>query len=218
MLHVGLTGNIASGKSSAAMMFAELGAHVIDADLVAHDLLASGSGVCERVIDAFGTDILGSDGAIDRKKLGPIVFFDEAKRLRLNSLMHPEIKVEIRRRILELEESSSKGIIIVDAALMVEIGNYKAYDCLVVVTCDPSLQVFRMMNRDGLTEMEARARIAAQMPIEEKVKLADYTIDTSGTLERTREQVEAIYRDLLAQAVRTGSRSRSPVPGNGEDR
>jgi len=203
MLHVGLTGNIACGKSYAAAVFAELGAHVIDADLVVHELLSSGTKTYDRVLDAFGEGILGQNREIDRKRLARIVFFDSEKRLLLNQLIHPEVGAEILRRIFDLEqaspeETSSSGIIIVDAALMVETGNYKMYHRLIVVACDPALQISRLISRDGLTEEEARARIESQMAIEEKRKLADYVIETSGTLRQTRDQAEAVYRDLLA--------------------
>ena len=199
MLHVGLTGNIASGKSAAALLFAELGAHVIDADRVVHLLLKSGTPVYRKIVDAFGERILSSAGEIDRRILGRMVFSDADKRLLLNSLTHPAVATEILRQIGELEQSASSGIIIVDAALMIETGGYKMYHRIIVVTCDPALQVSRLIERNGLTEEEAGARIAAQMSMEEKLKLANYTIDTSGTLEHTREQVEAIYRDLLIQ-------------------
>jgi dephospho-CoA kinase len=199
MLHVGLTGNIASGKSSAALFFAELGAHLIDADRVAHLLLKSGTPVYRKIVDAFGERILSSAGEIDRRILGRMVFSDSDKRFLLNSLTHPAVGTEILRRIGEFEQSASRGIIIVDAALMIETGGYKMYHRIIVVTCDPALQVSRLITRDGLTEAEAGARIASQMPMEEKLKLADYVIDTSRTLEHTHEQVEAIYKDLLIQ-------------------
>lgn len=207
MLHVGLTGNIASGKSAAALFFAELGAHVIDADRVVHLLLKSGTPVYRKIVDAFGERILSSAGEIDRRILGRMVFSDADKRLLLNSLTHPAVETEILRRIGELEQSALSGIIIVDAALMIETGGYKMYHRIIVVTCDPALQVSRLITRDGLTEEEAGARIASQMPMEEKLQLANYTIDTSRTLEHTREQVEAIYRDLLIQELRTRSKT-----------
>ena len=206
MLHVGLTGNIASGKSRAALIFTELGAHTIDADLVVHELLASGTKTYSKIVEAFGEQILDEAREIDRKKLGQIIFFDPEKRLVLNQLTHRDVGVEILRRIFELEQACSSGIIIVDAALMVETGGYKMYDRLIVVTCDPALQISRLMSRDRLSEIEARARMNSQMPIEEKLKLADYTIDTSGTLKQTRDQVEAIYRDLLIQELRLKER------------
>jgi dephospho-CoA kinase len=202
MLHVGLTGNIASGKSQAALMFAELGAHVIDADRIVHQLLSRGTGTYQKIVKVFGSQILGPNLQIDRKKLGQIVFFDEEKRIRLNQLTHQDVGAEILRQIFELEQASSSGIIIVDAALMVETGSYKMYNRLIVVTCDRSLQLARLMNRDRLSEEEASARMVSQLPIEEKIKLADYTIDTSGTLKQMHDQVEAIYRDLLIQELR----------------
>ncbi len=201
MLHVGLTGNIASGKSYASKVFAELGAHLIDADHVVHELLASGTKTYDKIINAFGERILTENREIDRKKLAQIVFFNSDQRFLLNKLIHPEVGAEITRRICELEQSFSSGIIIVDAALMVETGSHKIYHRLIVVACDRELQVSRLMSRDGLTEKEARARIESQMPIEEKRKLADYVIDTSGTLKQTRDQAEAIYRDLLGQEI-----------------
>jgi dephospho-CoA kinase len=202
MLHVGLTGNIASGKSYAAMLFAEMGAHIIDADRVAHRLLFSGTKTYQTIVEAFGEQILAPDGEIDRKGLGRIVFSHPAKRALLNQLTHHEVGAEILRQIFELEQASARGIVIVDAALIVETGGYKMYDRLIVVTCDPSLQIARLMSRDQLSETEAKARMSSQLPIEEKLKLADYTIDTSGTLKQTRDQAEAIYRDLLVQEIR----------------
>lgn len=206
MLHVGLTGNIASGKSQAALLFAELGAHIIDADVVARKLLFSGTRTYSGIVNEFGEQILDSEREIDRKKLGQIIFFDAEKRALLNQLTHHDVGVKILRRIFDFEQSSSRGIVIVDAALMVETGGYKMYDRLIVVTCDQSLQVARLMSRDQLSEKEARARMNSQMPIEEKLKLADYTIETSGTLRQTRDQVEAIHRDLLIQELRLKER------------
>jgi len=202
MLHVGLTGNIASGKSHAALLFAESGAHVIDADIIVHGLLASGTKTYNKVVDAFGAEILTPDGQIERKKLGQVIFGSPEKRLLLNGLTHPDVSAEILKRIFQLEQSCPGGIVIVDGALIVETGGYKMYHRLIVVTCNPSLQISRLMNRDGLTQEEAKARMSSQMPIEEKLKLADYTIDASGTLRQTEDQVEAIYRDLLVQELR----------------
>jgi dephospho-CoA kinase len=206
MLHVGLTGNIASGKSHAALLFAESGAHLIDADIIVHELLACGTKTYKKVVEAFGAEILAQDGQIDRRKLGRIIFGSPDKRMLLNSLTHPDIGAEILRRIFQLEQSFSGGVVIVDGALIVETGGHKMYDRLVVVTCNSSLQISRLMSRDGLTQEEAKARMASQMPIEEKLKLADYTIDTSGTLKQTQDQVEAIYRDLLIQELRLKQR------------
>jgi len=202
MLHVGLTGNIGSGKSTAVLIFAELGAHVIDADKVAHELLAPGSEIHANVIQAFGEVFLDPDGTINRRRLGEAVFASPEKLRLLNSLIHPQVRTVVLGRIVELEQTVLNGIVIVDAALMVESGFYKLFDKVIVVSCDPALQVARVMSRDGLTAEKAKARIASQMPVAEKLKVAHYTIETSGTLRQTREQVEAIYRDLLAQEYR----------------
>ncbi len=203
MLHVGLTGNIASGKSHAARIFAELGAHIIDADKIAHDLIFPETPTYRKILDVFGPEILDPDRAIDRRKLGSIVFRDGARRMELNAIVHPEVRTEVLRRIVELEQVTARGIIIVDAALIVESGSYKLYDRIIVVHCDLSLQLSRVMARNNrLTADEARARMAAQMPAEEKLKYADYTIETSGTFRETRDQVDEVYRDLTLTAVR----------------
>ena len=197
MLRVGLTGNIASGKSHATQVFAELGAHIIDADVIAHQLLTPGTPTYQRVVQAFGDQILNPDATINRRKLGEIVFQDEAKRQELNGMVHPEVRAQVLRRIAELEQSDPNGVAIVDAALMVESGFYRTFDRVIVVHCPPSMQVSRIVSRDGLTVSQAQARMAAQMPTDEKIKYADYTIDTSDMFRHTREQIETIYRSLL---------------------
>jgi len=202
MLHVGLTGNIASGKSHATQVFAELGAHVIDADSIAHELLLPGTETYLGVLQAFGPDILLQDRTVDRRKLGRIIFRDTSKRLLLNSLIHPEVRAEVLRRMADQENVSAAGIIIVDAALMIESGFYKQFDKIIVVYCDAGLQLQRVIARDGLTVEEARDRMASQIPMEERLTYADYRIETSGTFRQTREQIEAIYRDLILEEVR----------------
>jgi dephospho-CoA kinase len=209
MLQVGLTGSIASGKSHASSVFAELGAQVIDADVIAHELCVPGTPIYARVVEAFGNAVLASDGTIDRKILGEVIFHNAEKRHLLNSLVHPGVRAEVMRRIFGLEEQGFQGIVIVDAALIVESGFYKMQDRLIVVTCDPDLQLTRVMNRCGISVEEARVRIAAQLPAEEKIKLADYTIDTSGTYSHTREQIERIYRELILLAQRRRSAATS---------
>lgn len=199
MLRVGLTGNIASGKSNAARVFAELGAVIIDADLIAHELMSPGHGTYENVVQEFGPQILNSDRTINRKALGRIIFAQEERRLALNGLVHPAVKAQVELRIGAIRESNPDAIVIVDAALMVETGYYRLHDRLIVITCSPSLQLARLINRDGCTLEEARSRIASQLPIEEKLKLADYIIETSGTLRETREQVDAVYRSLVRE-------------------
>ncbi len=202
MLHVGLTGNIACGKSSATKVFAELGARIIDADAIVHELLAPDTGTHTRVVGSFGPAILNADGSINRRSLAGVIFADAGKRAVLNGIVHPAVGREIRRRIAAIEEHQTTGIVMIDAALMVETGSYTAYDRLVVVTCAPKLQLRRLMDRDGLSEQDASVRMAAQMPSHEKARLAHYTIDTSGSPEETRTRIEAVYRSLLVDAAR----------------
>jgi dephospho-CoA kinase len=149
-----------------------------------------------------GPHTLSPGGAIARKRLGHLVFTEPEKRLLLNSLVHPDIRTEIVRRIVALEGDGRPGIVMVDAALMVESGSHELYDKLVVVHCEPQLQIARLVARDGLTPEEAGRRMAAQLPVAEKLKLADYQIDTSGTFRETRDQVEEVYRRLVLDEIR----------------
>jgi dephospho-CoA kinase len=201
MLKVGLTGNIACGKSHATRIFSRLGARVIDADTVVHELLSPGTETYCRLLDEFGPSILNTDQTVNRKVLGGIVFANAEKRGVLNGIVHPEVRRQIGIRIADIESTGSDGIVIVDAALMIETGSYKLYDRVVVVTCDPEIQLKRVIIRDQLTEQEARARIAAQLPSAEKVKFADYVVDTSGSFRETRHRIEAVYRSLMADAA-----------------
>jgi dephospho-CoA kinase len=209
MLRVGLTGNIGCGKSTAVAVLAELGAHIIDADVLAREVMRPGSAVYARIVETFGNRILQTDGAIDRKVLGRIIFTIPEQRELLNSLVHPAVRAEVLHRIAELESSRSSGIVVVDAALMVESGFYRIFDRLIVVTCDPALQLARIVKRDAVTSEEARARMEAQMPMEEKLRVADYIIESSGTLRQTKEQIEAVYRDLLLQEIQVRNRPRT---------
>lgn len=197
MLRVGLTGNIGSGKSTTASILAELGAVVIDADRIVHELLAPGSAAYESVVQSFGPEILGADRTINRRILGRIVFESPQKRAVLNGCLHPAVLAEIGRRIEDLEKNDRRGIVVVDAALMVETGFHRYFDRLIVVTCDPEIQLARVVLRDGLSVEDVRARMDAQMPAEEKAKVADYRIDNSGSPDDTRRQAVAVYRDLI---------------------
>jgi dephospho-CoA kinase len=201
MLHAGLTGNIASGKSHAVSVFAELGAHIVDADVIARRLLNTETDTKLKVVNAFGPEILNAEGQINRKSLANIIFHDSAKRQLLNSLVHPDVRTVVLGQIVELEKQGTPGIIIVDAALLVESGFYRMYDKLIVVACDPAVQLARLISRDGISVEEARARIAAQLPAAEKVKLADYVIETSGTFKQTRGQIEEVYRKLVLDEI-----------------
>ena len=190
-----MTGSIAVGKSFVCDCFRELGCHVLDADQTAREVVAPGTEGLRRVVQEFGSDILTADGQLDRKNLASIVFADETRRKLLNSIVHPLV-IEVQDDwIRRHAESDPDGVAIVDAALMIESGGYKRFDKIVVVWCEPAIQLKRLMLRDNLTLHEARKRIDAQLPQDEKKRFADHLIDTSNGLEDTRQRVNAVYRE-----------------------
>jgi dephospho-CoA kinase len=195
MLRVGLTGGIASGKTVVRQLLADLGAFTIDADEIVHRLLSEPADLALQIGESLGPGVLAEDGSVDRGKLGAVVFSDPLARRRLNQLVHPRVIAEERRLLGEAERAGVE-IAVVDAALMIEAGTYGDYDRLVVVYCPRSLQLERLVARDGLSREEAARRIDAQMPIDEKKRYADHLIDTSGTLEDTARQVRELWAEL----------------------
>lgn len=196
MLRVGLTGSIAVGKSFVASVFAELGCHVLDADVTAREVVEPGSEGLSAVTVAFGNSVLLPDGGLDRGRLGEIVFADAEKRSLLNSLLHPFIIARQDEILREWEKQDPEGIGIIDAALMIESGGYKRFDKIVVVHCDPETQIRRVMERNKLSREAAEQRINAQMSQEEKKQFADFLIDTSNGFEETRRRTEEVYAEL----------------------
>jgi dephospho-CoA kinase len=196
MLKVGLTGSIAVGKSYVVSVLRELGCVVFDADKVAHSVMEPGRPAYQDVVNEFGAGVLAEDGSIDRGKLGAIVFADEARRKRLNEIVHPRVIAEQDRLLREAEAADPGGIAIIDAALMIESGGYKRFDKLIVVFCDTETQIERLMKRNQISREDAERRVAAQMSSDEKRKYADYEIDTSGTFEETRRRVVDVYKEL----------------------
>ena len=198
MLRVGLTGSIGVGKSFVTSVFEELGAHVLDADQTAREVVMPGTAGLTAVTEAFGKEILNPDGTLNRKQLAAVVFADESERQRLNQILHPFIIARQDEILNEWEAKDPKGIGMVDAALMIESGGYRRFDKLIVVHCRPEVQLERLMLRDNLSRDEAQRRIDSQMPQEEKQKFADYLIDTSDGFELTREQTIKLYKTLQA--------------------
>ena len=192
MKKVGLTGNIGCGKSTVAEMFRELGAFVVDADKLIHSFYKKGHPVYRKVLDTFGEEILDKEGNIDRKKLAEIVFSDREKLRKLEEITHRALYEELERIEKSLPEDS---VFIVEASLLVEKGSYKKFDKLVVVYAPYELCKERATKR-GLSPEDFERRWKLQMPIEEKVKFADYVIDNSGSLEETYEQVKKVYEEL----------------------
>jgi len=197
MLRVGLTGGLASGKSTVAGFFRELGAFHLDADRLAHELIAPGGGAEREVISRFGGGILGTDGAINRKALAAIVFSDPQALADLNAIVHPKVRKEIAQRIADQESGASPAeVALVDAALLVESGIQRDLDALIVVACPEPVQIARAVARGGLTEAEARARIAAQAPLAQKVAVADFVVDNGASLGETKRQVTRVWDAL----------------------
>jgi len=197
MLKVGLTGSIAVGKTFVCDVFRELGCRVLDADRTARDVVKKGTPGLAKVVSEFGEDILTSDGELNRPKMASIVFADEKMRLLLNSIIHPLVFESQNKWLAECERKNPDGIAIVDAALMIESGGYRRFDKLIVVWCEPEIQFQRLIKRDGLSEADARKRIASQMPQDEKKRYADLLIDTSGEFEETRVQCIQVHSKLL---------------------
>jgi dephospho-CoA kinase len=203
MLKVGLTGSIAVGKSFVLGVLAEFGCRVLDADATAREVVAPGTDGLKAIVAAFGSEVLRTDGNLDRSRLGALVFADEERRQELNSILHPLIIAAQDDQIHRWQAETPDGIAVVDAALMIESGGYRRFDKVIVVHCRPEVQLRRLISRDGFLPEEAESRINAQMPQAEKMKYADFLIDTSESFESTRAQTELVFRELrtLAEKV-----------------
>lgn len=191
MLRMGLTGGIASGKSVVAAMLREMGFPVLEADVVAHLLIEPGQPAHDEVLREFGNGLVGADGRIERGKLAEIVFADPTKLVRLNKIIHPRVEEAVFRQFEDWKQQGVRDAGFVVAALLVEAGYGKNLDGMVMVFCRPEQQLERLRAR-GMSEADAKRRIAAQMPIEEKLRQATEKIDCSGTMEETREQVRVL--------------------------
>jgi len=200
MLRVGLTGGIASGKSTVAARMRELGLAVLNADQFAHRLMEPGQPAYDDVVREFGPEVLLEDGTVDRKKLGDIVFRDPTKRERLNQIVHPRVIAAREEQLKQMQQESPRGIAVVEAALLIENGYYKKLDRLVVCSSRPEQQMERLRAR-GLTEEEAQQRLEAQLPLGEKLRLADDVVDCSGPMEETLRQTDALVARLRQLAA-----------------
>jgi len=200
MLRLGLTGGIASGKSAVAAMLREMGFPVLDADSASHKLMEPGQAAHEEILKTFGGEIADASGRIDRAKLAAIVFADPGKLKQLNAILHPRVEQVIFRQFEEWQKNGVRDAAFVEAALLVEAGMDKKLDGLVVAWCEPAQQLGRLVAR-GMSEAEARRRMAAQLPLQEKLKHATEKINCSGTLEETRVQVQAMAVKLRKRAT-----------------
>lgn len=196
MLKVGLTGGLASGKSFVGRALADLGCLLIQADVLGRQVLEQGGETYDAVVATFGKGILDPDGKINRKRLAAIVFANPEELAKLNALVHPPVKLRERDLANEFARDHPDGIVVTEAAILVETGSYKDYDRLIVAVCRPEQQIERSMERDKVSREEVLNRLSRQMPLEEKVKHADFIIDTSGSKENTLQQVRTVYEAL----------------------
>jgi dephospho-CoA kinase len=206
MLRVALTGGIGSGKSVIADVFRRRGCYLYIADFAAHNLMTPEERAYPPIVERFGGTILAPDRTIDRAALSAILFNDPEARRFVNGVVHPLVIAEMRAVAARLEHEGRTRIFVSESALTIEAGLADEFDRIVVVRCDPETQIARLMARDGLTRSAALARIGAQMPVEEKIKYADFVIDTSGPLEETLARAEAVCSLLFDEAGATGGR------------
>jgi dephospho-CoA kinase len=201
MLLVGLTGGVASGKSTVSRILEEEGATLIDADQIAKELVRPGTPVFLELIRAFGEKILQENGSLDRKALAARVFSDSEQRSVLNRILHPRIKEEIRRRVREVVERDPAAIVIIDAALLIEAGHDREMDKVIVVTSRAEQQIQRLNERNGMAPEEAERILASQMPQEEKLEAADFVLRNEGSLEETAKRTKEVFQKLKKIAL-----------------
>ncbi len=202
MVIAGLTGGIASGKSTVSRMLADAGARIIDADQIAREVVQPGTSAYGEIVSVFGRHILQSDGAIDRKRLGDVIFNDPEKKARLNAIVHPRVFQRTDQMIADIANQAPEAVVILDVPLLLEAGMDRDLAELIVVYIPESLQLERLMARDGINVADAMARIRSQMPIEEKRKRASIVIDNSGSLSDCRRQALAAFDRLLKKSRR----------------
>ncbi|MFL1671582.1 dephospho-CoA kinase [Paenibacillus dendritiformis] len=192
-MNIGLTGGIASGKSTVSRLLVERGALLVDADRIAREIVLPGSPALDQIADRFGADMLLPDGSLDRKRLGNVVFSDAAARKALEEITHPAIRQEMITQMRRLEEEHPQSLVVVDVPLLYESGLTDRFEEIVVVYVPQAIQLERLMRRDGLTKAEASERLLSQWDIEMKRERADYVIDNSNGIEETRQQVEQFW-------------------------
>lgn len=196
MLKVGLTGSIAVGKSFVTQVLAELGCFVLDADQTAREVVEPHTVGWQKIVENFGREVLNSDETLNRAKLGSLIFSDERKRGLLNQIVHPLVFEAQNEWMEKIAAQNPDAIAVIDAALMIESGSYRRFDKIIVVWCEPEVQIERLMTRNGLSREDAVMRISAQMSQDDKKKYADYLIDTTLGFDETRKQTERVWQDL----------------------
>jgi len=201
MLIVGLTGGVASGKTAISQILKEEGTYLIDADQIARELVQPHTATWNELIKVFGKEILQEDGSIHRKRLAAKVFSDPEQRNLLNQILHPRIKTEMNKGVKEIGQKDPDAIVVIDAALLIELGDHREMDKVIVVTSTEKQQIERLKKRDGVDQEEAQRILFSQMPLEEKLKVADFVIQNEGSFEETRRRVKEIFQELKRIAI-----------------
>lgn len=204
LIRIGLTGGIASGKSTVSNYLVELGAKIIDADKLARELVQPGSEALQEIKKVFGSSVIDKNGCLDRKRVGKLVFNNPTALQKLNNILHPRIIKETKRLIEEYRMKNDTKVVVVDAPLLIEVGMNEIVDEVWVVAVPESVQLERINKRDGLSEEEGRKRLSSQMALEKKLEFADRVIDNSGTLEKTKSQVDAIWQEIVTFSKKDG--------------
>jgi dephospho-CoA kinase len=203
MLIVGLTGGVASGKTTVSQVLKEEGAYLIDADQIARELVRPHTPAWKKLVGAFGTNILRENGSIHRKKLADKVFANLPQRRLLNQILHPRIRKEMERRAKEIGQKDPEAVVVIDAPLLVELGNHREMDKVIVVTSTQTQQIERLKERDGISSEEALKIFSSQMPLEDKVKVADFVIRNDGSFQETKKRTREVFKELKKVVVHT---------------
>jgi len=201
MLVIGLTGGVASGKTTVSEVLREEGATLIDADQIARELVQPQTPAWQEVVRAFGNEILDRDGSIHRQKLASLIFSNPRQRSLLNRILHPRIKEEIGRRLKGIRETDPQAIVVIDSPLLIETGRHRDMDKVIVVVCTEAQQIERLKRRNQLSEEQARAMLSSQMSLEEKTTVADYVIGNEGSPEETRQKARNVFKELKRIAL-----------------
>ena len=201
MLVIGLTGGVATGKTTVSEVLREEGATLIDADQIARELVQPQTPAWQEVVRAFGNEILDRDGSIHRQKLASLIFSNPRQRSLLNRILHPRIKEEIGRRLKGIRETDPQAIVVIDSPLLIETGRHRDMDKVIVVVCTEAQQIERLKRRNQLSEEQARAMLSSQMSLEEKTTVADYVIGNEGSPEETRQKARNVFKELKRIAL-----------------
>ena len=197
MMVIGVTGGVGTGKSTVAAMFKRLGAVVLDADAIAHQVMEPTRPAWRRIVKAFGSGVLHDDRTINRTRLAAIVFQDASRRRRLERIIHPPVLREIRRQLRQLRRARRAPAVVLDVPLLIEVGAHRGVDALVVVTAPPQIQRQRLQRTSGWSHEQIRARVAAQWTLSAKVALADHVVDNGNGVATTRTQVTRLWNQLV---------------------